>query len=134
MKTKHPEGYRFAVEPYFYGAPSNELEEKSFVVKLVRDSDDEEIGYVEMLYDKQPGDMSFVETHCALEECEQGKGLGVCMYARAISVALKRGFTVKSSLVPSEDAQRVWKSKRLNALFDIELVDERFVIKSERRS
>ena len=102
-----PKGYFLKVTPLRRGA------NKRFWVELHKRGELLEVGHVAVVKAKR----ELWETHARLDDEEHGKGFGVLMYAKAIDVALKKGFKVASSDSPSEDAIRVWSSKRLNAMY-----------------
>lgn len=124
-----PKGYRFKITHRMYrssGYISSSLpkgDTRIIQVQLINTHLKEEVGYVDLVMTID----RFWETHSALDALEQGKGLGVLMYAKAISVGLKHGRQiVKSSARPSAQAIRVWKSRRLNNVYDITREGKRF--------
>jgi len=68
------------------------------------------------------------QTHVYLQEGERGKGLGIALYAMAFELALALDVTVVSSDDMSDDARRLWKSRRLRSLFDIGRIGPRFIL------
>lgn len=81
-------------------------------------------------YDSCTGEYSLIKnikkptyrTHSTLSEAYHGKGIGILMYAKAIQLALKLGFTVKSSGQSSSKAKRVWSSKGLRRFYRVRKV------------
>jgi hypothetical protein len=65
----------------------------------------------------------YYETHSNIMSKYRNKGLGIALYATAINYALSNKKKVESYEDPSPAAKRVWKSKRLNKMFDIERED-----------
>lgn len=57
------------------------------------------------------------ETHSELEPEYRGRGLGTLLYARAFDYGMNHKLSVVSSLNPSADAQRVWRSRSINDKF-----------------
>jgi GNAT superfamily N-acetyltransferase len=72
----------------------------------------------------------FWETHCELFASFRGQGHGIMMYDTVIQYAKKRGWTVRSSLDYSENAERLWKSRRLRMKHKIIKRDKRFSVES----
>jgi GNAT superfamily N-acetyltransferase len=68
------------------------------------------------------------ETHSSLEPRYRGQGYGIRMYERAILYCLAHGMKIRSSTNPSTFAERVWKSKRLRAKFQIVRRRYRYVV------
>lgn len=85
----------------------------------------EVVGYIDLVETVQP---NVWETHSHLDEEYRNCGLGVLLYDRAISLALKRGWSVVSSSVTSIDAMRVWHSKRLNSKYVISVDGDKFTV------
>lgn len=132
---KCPKGYHFVVtaprptRSIAYNSnslPTSEV--RSIWIELYNSKTKEKIGYVDLVLTKY----NFWETHSTLDDEEQGKGLGVLMYAKAIDVGLKNELVVKSSTAPSDDAKRTWKSRRLNALYEIKQQNKRFHVISRK--
>lgn len=82
------------------------------------------MGYVNIVR-TLPGDF---ETHSWLDPTLRGKGLGVKAYGRAIEYCLKHGHSIKSSNNPSDEAVRVWQSKRLREKYRIHKRGNRFCV------
>ena len=59
------------------------------------------------------------ETHSYLEPKYRRTGLGTILYAYAINFCLQNKLKISSSTEPSSKAERVWRSKKLNRLFNI---------------
>lgn len=85
-------------------------------------------------------DECLLETHSSLMGCWQACGYGVLMYSHGIRYALSEGYRVCSSLtagsgIPvagdymSPQAERLWKGRRMNEMFDIQLSEGRFWVK-----
>ena len=73
------------------------------------------------------------ETHSRIEDQSQrGRGLGVALYSAAIEHGLSRGYRVTSSMGPSADALRCWRSQRLNALYKISYLGRRYWVAGRR--
>jgi GNAT superfamily N-acetyltransferase len=126
MKAKAPKNYRLQVIEY----PEPDRV-SSWLVKLSYKG--EWCGYVDLCFDKRPPPFeSFYETHCSLDEEHRHLGLGTLMYRKAFEVGRKAGVPVKSSLVPSDNAIRLWESKNLNSLWEIEKRDDRYCVLGER--
>lgn len=92
--------------------------------------DEEFVGYVTMnekLCERTGA--HFYETHSFIDEEYRGKGLGIKLYDRAIREGMKRLGDVRSSLTPSDDAIRTWKSKRLNKKHKIVFENGAFCVK-----
>src|SRR5687768_12147905 len=85
-------------------------------------------------------DDRLLETHSSLEDEFHGQGFGILMYSNGIKYALSEGYRVCSSSIRgrrfnrmSTDAMRLWNSKRLREVFDIQgPVDSRFWVKGVR--
>jgi hypothetical protein len=111
-KLKIPQGIHAVVIKPTYG--------NSFTVNLFERNKKgfyEQIGHVNLeKYGKT------YTTHSRLyNDKYKNKGFGLYMYATAIKFMLKydKKCKVKSHINNSDDAQRLWKSKRLNTLFKI---------------
>lgn len=128
MQLKCPNGYRFEIEKEYSNEDDKKSEyspEDSWVIKLYHNND--WVGYIDLAYDKRPAPFeSFFEMHSSLDEEERNKKLGALLYSKAIEVAMKKGIKIKSSLEPSPDAIRVWKSKSLNSKYEIVWKNNRF--------
>lgn len=74
----------------------------------------------------------YYETHSSLDHLFRAKGLGVLLYSYAINFGIERDWRVRSSLSPSAHAIRLWRSKRLNQIFNIVERRGRFVVISKR--
>lgn len=59
------------------------------------------------------------ETHSSLDESLLGKGIGILIYRKAIFVGHSRGLKICSSKISSDDAKRLWRSKRLRKFHKI---------------
>ncbi len=70
----------------------------------------------------------FWETHSWIDPKIRGRGFGIQVYSKAIAYCLKRGYTLKSSWEPSNDAIRVWQSKRLRTKYRIHKRGNRFCV------
>jgi hypothetical protein len=81
-----------------------------------------------------------LETHSSLEDQWLGQGFGVMMYSHGIRYALSEGYSVCSSLtvasgilIPenymSTKAERLWRGRRMNEMFEVQLSEGRFWIK-----
>jgi GNAT superfamily N-acetyltransferase len=104
---------------------------KTSVILIEWFDGDKMVGHVEMCEDVRP-DETFYETHVFLDEEYRNKGYGVLMYDHAFDVATLLNVTVKSSLVPSDDAHRVWNSRELNERWNIGYVNKRYVVIGKR--
>lgn len=78
-----------------------------------------ETGYVELV--ETP--FGHWETHTFLDEELRGKGLGIELFSRAFKQSLEKHRRVMSSTYTSDAAIRLWESKTLNKLYEIEKVD-----------
>lgn len=85
------------------------------VVQIDAIRDDETVGYVELIQTVH----GHWETHIFVDEEERGKGLGVALFAKAFNYCLRRNQSVMSSTYTSDDANRLWLSKRLNQRYVI---------------
>lgn len=76
-------------------------------------------------------DVGLLETHSSLDKELQGQGLGIQMYAKAITLAHEKGFEVCSSTHTERylPATHLWNSRRLNEMFKIEMDDERYWVR-----
>ena len=69
------------------------------------------------------------ETHISdLPEAYLNKGFGVEIYKQVFSYCLEEGIHLSSSKSRCDDAERLWKSIRLNKMFKIEEKGERFYL------
>lgn len=68
------------------------------------------------------------QTHVYLREEHRRRGLGIILYAIAFELAILLGVNLVSTDEPSDTARQLWKSKRLNALFAITRIADRFVL------
>jgi GNAT superfamily N-acetyltransferase len=80
------------------------------------------VGYIDLVETRY----GFHETHSFIDESYRGTGVGIKLYKHAIDYALKRGINVRSSTKPSEDASRVWHSKRLRSSVMIKKIKKRY--------
>lgn len=73
------------------------------------------------------------ETHSGLyHDTDRGRGYGFCLYYLACQYAEHKKMSLESSSCPSEYAQRAWRSRRLNEIFEIEEEDEVFKVIGRR--
>lgn len=127
-KVRCPKGFKFRIrQRSVFGGSYNSkivhLETVAIIIELIHDG--EMIGYVDVVKTMR----STWETHSSLDVEFHDRGFGVLLYAKAIDVVLKRGYKIESSHEPSEAAARVWKSRRLNELYDITHRNGRFTAK-----
>lgn len=118
---KCPKGFKFLVKRSIASKHVNVLPQdltRYIHIYAINIKTKEKVGYVDLVWSDHR--CKFWETHSFFNEEVRGIGLGVAAYAKAIDVALKRKEIVASSSAPSEDAKRVWMSKRLNAVYNIE--------------
>jgi GNAT superfamily N-acetyltransferase len=109
-KIRAPKGYYFKV---FKADKYRDVR-----VVLFTTIDHRQIGSVNL--EKIPRG-NFYATHSNLHFEHRNKKLGALMYAKAIQWCHDNGFNARSSGSSSSDAQRVWKSKTLNARFKIKV-------------
>lgn len=110
-----PRGYRFNVKQNFTS------DQKQMFVELLRRRN--VIGKITLEYVENDG---LWETHSHLNDDQRGSGLGVLLYQKAIRTILERRQRVASSRSPSPDARMVWSSNRLNSMFEIRRLDDRY--------
>ncbi len=85
-------------------------------IHLVTKQFDYEVGSITL----EPTGDGGLETHSGLiTKNDYGKGYGFCLYYLACQYAEHFNMKLFSSCSPSEYAQRVWRSKRLNSIFRI---------------
>jgi len=107
-KVIAPKGYFFKVVKDYY-------RNDGYFVKLFKRGIDEEIGNVNLVEEYS----KCYETHSYLMPEYRNKGLGARMYAKAIQWGHERGYRVRSSGGPSDDAKRVWRGSFLKRFFDV---------------
>jgi hypothetical protein len=84
-----------------------------------------------------------LETHSSLMGCWQACGYGILMYSHGIRYALSEEYRVCSSLTlsaglpvvgnyMSAQAERLWKGRRMNEMFDVQFGEGRFWVKGIR--
>ena len=94
--------------------------ELDFVLKVYLLDRHDKIGYVLLRYvGKSKTGKRIYETHSSLMQRFRKAGIGTWMYARAIYEMKKRGHLVCSSISPSVNAKRMWKSKTMKFYFTI---------------
>lgn len=76
------------------------------------------VGYVDVIRT----DRGHWETHMFLDPEERNKGLGIQLLSKTFDLMLKRKLPLMSSTYFSADAARLWESKTLNELYEIEKV------------
>ena len=73
------------------------------------------------------------ETHISdLPEEYLNKGLGVEIYKQVFQYCIKNKIYLYSSRTRCEDAERLWKSKRINKIFNIYDNGERYFLISQK--
>jgi GNAT superfamily N-acetyltransferase len=79
-----------------------------------------EIGHIHVICDTYSRKRSRVyRTHSYLQPEYRNRGLGAYLYSLAADLSIKKGFKLKSSTYPSVEAERAWRSTRLNKIYDI---------------
>ena len=66
-----------------------------------------------------PYKKNFWETHSNINWPYKGRGFGVKLYAKAISYAKRKNMRISSSSCYSDDAKKLWQSKRLRKKYKI---------------
>lgn len=70
------------------------------------------------------------ETHSGLSDFTyKGKGFGLYLYSLAADWCASKGYKLQSSTSPSDEAQRVWNSKRIRKYYSVRKEGYRWTIK-----
>ena len=124
-KIKAPNGFFFKVRYVKYHSYDSNLDRREnrmfrgvdhISVTLHEKDSRRQIGYVHLV---KTGKKNWFETHSSLLAQYWNRGFGVKLYGRAIQLCLENNYRVRSSMSPSADAERLWRSKSLSNLFII---------------